>query len=326
MPEHSPRIIVTRRLPAPVEEELASRYGATLNADDHQFSVGELSAAMIDADIVLCTLTDDLSRTTLQAASGGRTRLLANFGVGFNHIDLATAREAGIAVTNTPGVLTEDTADLTMLLILAAARRAGEGERELRAGQWTGWRPTHMLGTRVTGKVLGIVGFGRIGQAVAARAHHGFGMRVVYHSSHAATTEIEQRTGAVNSGSLENLLRESDFVSMHCPSTPETRHLMNGARFRAMQRHAFLVNTSRGDVVDEDALVQALDAGWIAGAALDVYDNEPFVRPDLVDRDDVVLFPHLGSATIESRVAMGRRAIANIDAFVAGLELPDRIA
>jgi len=281
---------------------------------------------MIDADIVLCTLTDDLSRKTLEAARGGRTRLLANFGVGFNHIDLAAAREAGIAVSNTPGVLTEDTADLTMLLILAAARRAGEGERELRAGQWTGWRPTHLLGTRVTGKVLGIVGFGRIGQAVATRAHHGFGLRVLYHSRRVAAPEVEQRTGAANSETLENLLRESDFVSLHCPSTPETHHLMNGARFRAMQRHAFLVNTTRGDVVDEAALIEALDAGVIAGAALDVYDKEPLVRPGLVDRDDVVLLPHLGSATMESRVAMGRRAIANIDAFVAGLVLPDRIA
>lgn len=319
-------LIVTRRLPAPVEEELTSRFGAALNADDHQFTSDQLSAAMREADIVLCTLTDDLSRNTIQAARGGRVRLLANFGVGFNHIDLAVAREAGIAVTNTPGVLTEDTADLTMLLILAAARRAGEGERELRAAQWTGWRPTHMLGTRVTGKVLGIVGFGRIGQAVASRAHHGFGMRVVYHSRHAAISEIEERTGARNSGSLENLLRESDFVTLHTPSTPETRHLMNGARFRAMQRHAFLVNTSRGDVVDENALIEALDSGTIAGAALDVYDKEPFVRPDLLARDNIVLLPHLGSATMESRVAMGRRVLANIDAFVAGVELPDRIA
>ena len=281
---------------------------------------------MIDADIVLCTLTDDLSRKTLEAARGGRTRLLANFGVGFDHIDLAAARELGVAVTNTPGVLTEDTADLTTLLILAAARRTGEGERELRAGKWTGWRPTHMLGTRVTGKVLGIVGFGRIGQAVATRAHHGFGMRVVYHSRHTANAETERQTGATNSGSLEKLLRESDFVSLHCPSTPETHHLMNAARFRAMQRQAILVNTSRGDVVDETALIEALDSGLIAGAALDVYDNEPDVRSALVDRDDVVLLPHLGSATMESRVAMGRRSIANIDAFVAGVELPDRIA
>lgn len=322
----APRIIVTRKLPEAIEVELASRYGATLNEDDHQFSPPELSTAMREADIVLCTLTDDLSRGTFDEAQGGRVRLLANFGVGFNHIDLATAREHGIVVTNTPGVLTEDTADHTMLLMLAVARRAGEGERELRAGRWTGWRPTHLLGTRVSGKVLGIVGFGRIGQAVATRAHHGFGMRVLYHSRHAADADTERRTGATRSESLDALLRESDFVSLHTPATAETRHLMNAHRLRSMQRHAFLVNTSRGDVVDEEALIAALDDHAIAGAALDVHEREPLVDPRLLSRDNVVLLPHLGSATVESRVAMGRRALANIDAFLANGEPPDRIA
>jgi lactate dehydrogenase-like 2-hydroxyacid dehydrogenase len=317
------RIIVTRKLPDAVEQELVSKYGVRLNADDHQFTPRELSAAMREADIVLCTLTDDLSRGTFDAASGARVKLLANFGVGFNHIDLAAAREAGIRVTNTPGVLTEDTADLTMLLLLAIARRAGEGERELRAGRWTGWRPTHLLGARVTGKVLGIVGFGRIGQAVAMRAHHGFGMRVLHHSRRRADLETERRTGATSSESLLALLHESDFVSLHCPATPETRHLLDAAGLRAMQRHAFLVNTSRGDVVDEAALISALDDGAIAGAALDVHEGEPSVHQSLIDRENVVLLPHIGSATVESRVAMGRRAIANIDAFVEGRELPD---
>lgn len=309
-----------------MEDELAARYGAVLNPDDHQFTTDELSAAMRDHDIVLCTLTDDLSRRPIEAARGGRVRLLANFGVGFNHIDLAAAAAQGIAVTNTPGVLTEDTADLTMLLILAVARRGGEGERELRAGRWTGWRPTHLLGTRVNGKVLGIVGFGRIGQAVASRARHGFGMRVLYHSRHAASEEVERETGAIQSDSLDALLRESDFVSLHVPATPETRHLINADRLKCMQPHAFLVNTSRGDVVDEEALIAALDKGRIAGAALDVFDGEPVVNPRLSGRENVVLLPHLGSATMESRVAMGRRAIDNIDAFVAKRELPDRIA
>ena len=322
---NSPRIVVTRRLPAAVEHELVKKYGASLNADDHQFTATELSSAMRDADIVLCTLTDDLSRPTFDAAHGGRVRLLANFGVGFNHIDLDSAREQGIAVTNTPGVLTEDTADFTMLLILAAARRASEGERELRSGNWSGWRPTHLLGTRVSGKTLGIIGFGRIGQAVAARAHHGFGMRVIYHSRTAADSEIEQKTGAKTSESLEALLKQSDFVSLHCPSTPETHHLINAARLRAMQPHAYLVNTSRGDVVDEQALVTALDEKLIAGAALDVYETEPAINPRLLEREDVVLLPHLGSATMESRVAMGRRALANIAAFIANESLPDRI-
>jgi lactate dehydrogenase-like 2-hydroxyacid dehydrogenase len=321
-----PRIIVTRKLPTAVEDDLTARYGAVLNADDHQFTRDELAAAMSDADIVLCTLTDDLSRATLQSARGGRVRLLANFGVGFNHIDLETAREQGIAVTNTPGVLTEDTADHTLLLILAVARRAGEGERELRAGRWTGWRPTHLLGTRVSGKVLGIIGFGRIGQAVAHRAHHGFDMRVIYHSRRSADSATEERTGATGSASLEALLHESDFVSLHCPATPETRKLINAARLEAMQRHAFLVNTSRGEIVDEEALIAALDQRLIAGAALDVYEGEPVVNPRLLHRENVVLLPHLGSATVESRVAMGVRAVANIDAFVANHPLPDRIA
>lgn len=322
----SPRIIVTRRLPPPVEQELVERYDARLNLDDHQFTRDELSAAMRDADIVLCTLTDDLSRPTLEAARGARARLLANFGVGFNHIDLPAAKELGLAVTNTPGVLTEDTADHTMLLILAVARRAGEGERELRAGTWTGWRPTHLLGSRVSGKTLGIIGFGRIGRAVAARAHRGFGMKIIYHSRTPADSATELATGASRSESLESLLQQSDFVSLHCPATPETRHLINEARLRQMQSHAYLVNTSRGDVVDERALVDALDEKGIAGAALDVYDGEPRVNPQLLNRENMVLLPHLGSATIESRVAMGRRAIANIDAFVAQRPLPDRIA
>ena len=319
------KIIVTRRLPHAVEKELVDTYGARLNSDDHQFTRDELSAAMREFEIVLCTLTDDLSRPTIRAARGGRVKLLANFGVGFNHIDLAATKEQGIAVTNTPGVLTEDTADLTLLLILAVARRAGEGERELRAGLWTGWRPTHMLGTRMSGKTLGIIGFGRIGQAVAARAHHGFGMRVIYHSRRPGDTESESRSGATRSESLDALLAQSDFVSLHCPSTPATHHLMNGERFRLMQRHAFLVNTARGDVVDENALITALDENMIAGAALDVYEGEPAINPRLLGRENLFLLPHLGSATVESRVAMGRRAIVNIDAFVAGRVLPDRI-
>jgi glyoxylate reductase len=319
-------LTVTRRLPDAVEKELVDRFGAQLNEDDHQFTPRELSDAMRKADIVLCTLTDDLSRPTIEAARGGRVKLLANFGVGFNHVDLGAAQEQGIAVTNTPGVLTEDTADHTLLLMLAVARRIVEGERELRDGRWTGWRPTHMLGTRVTGKRLGIIGFGRIGRAVAQRAHHGFGMPVVYHSRSAADRETETRVGATRCASLEELLEQSDFVSLHCPATPGTYHLMNADRFRRMNRHAFLVNTSRGDVVDEEALIAALDEKEIAGAALDVYEGEPLVNRRLLDRRDVVLVPHLGSATVESRVAMGRRAIANIDAFVAQRELPDRIA
>lgn len=318
-------IIVTRKLPDLVEQELRKKYNAVLNSDDHQFTQDELAAAMRDFDIVLCTLTDPLSRSVFEAAKPIRARLLANFGVGFNHIDLAAAREHGLVVTNTPGVLTEDTADHTMLMILAVARRISEGERELRAGQWTGWRPTHMLGTRVSGKTLGIVGFGRIGQAVASRARQGFGMRVIYHSRRRAEAIVESATGAVMMESLEELLQQSDFVSLHTPSTADTRQLMNDQRFSQMRRHSFLVNTSRGDVVDEAALIRALDRGAIAGAALDVFDGEPKVRRELLDRDNVLLNPHLGSATVESRVAMGQRALANIESFLRGEAPADRI-
>jgi lactate dehydrogenase-like 2-hydroxyacid dehydrogenase len=319
------RTVVTRRLPTAVEQELSEKYDAVLNNDDHQFSRAELAAALREYDIVLCTLTDGLDRHTIESARPVRARLLANFGVGFNHIDLPAAREAGLVVTNTPGVLTEDTADHTLLLVLAVARRVSEGERELRAGHWTGWRPTHLLGTRVSGKTLGIVGFGRIGRAVAARAHHGFGMRVLYHSRHRADPDVERATGAAPAGSLDELLRDADFVSLHTPATPETYHLMNRDRFWRMQRSAFVINTSRGDVIDESALVRALDEGTIAGAALDVFEGEPSIRSGLLNRDNVLLVPHLGSATVESRVAMGRRAIANIDAYAAGREPPDLI-
>jgi lactate dehydrogenase-like 2-hydroxyacid dehydrogenase len=320
----SSRVIVTRRLPDAVEAELRATYGATLNPDDHQFTAVELAAALRDYDVVLCTLTDPLTRAVFDAAKPVRARLLANFGVGFNHIDLAAARDLGLVVTNTPGVLTEDTADHTLLLMLAVARRVSEGERELRAGRWSGWRPTHMLGTRVSGKTLGIVGFGRIGQAVAARAHHGFGMRVLYHSRRRADAALEQSVGATMTD-LVPLLRSSDFVTLHTPATAETRHLMSDESLSQMQRHAFLINTSRGDVIDEPALLTALDDGVIAGAALDVFDGEPGIRSGLLNRDNVVLVPHLGSATVESRVAMGQRALANIAAFLAGEAPPDRL-
>jgi lactate dehydrogenase-like 2-hydroxyacid dehydrogenase len=321
----SSRVIVTRRLPDAVEAELRATYGATLNPDDHQFTAVELAAALRDYDVVLCTLTDPLTRAVFDAAKPVRARLLANFGVGFNHIDLAAARDLGLVVTNTPGVLTEDTADHTLLLMLDVARRVSEGERELRAGRWSGWRPTHMLGTRVSGKTLGIVGFGRIGQAVAARAHHGFGMRVLYHSRRRADAALEQSVGATMTD-LVPLLRSSDFVTLHTPATAETRHLMSDESLSQMQRHAFLINTSRGDVIDEPALLTALDDGVIAGAALDVFDGEPGIRSGLLNRDNVVLVPHLGSATVESRVAMGQRALANIASFLAGEVPPDRVA
>ena len=324
MPLDNPKIIVTRRLPAPIEQRLVDDYGALLNASDRQFSADELRDALGACDVLLCTLTDPLTRDVLITPKR-RAVMLANFSVGVNHIDLAAAREAGLVVTNTPGVLTEDTADLTMLLMLAGARRAFEGDRELRAGQWTGWRPTHLLGTRVAGKTLGIVGFGRIGQAVARRAALGFGMRVLYHSRRRVPDEA-RASGAEWHESLESLLGESDFVSLHCPAMPETHHLINTKSLQAMRASAWLVNTARGDVVDEQALIDALKSGRLAGAALDVYEREPLVSPRLLALGNVVTLPHLGSATVESRVAMGERVLANIADFIAGRRPRDTIA
>ncbi|HEX9563897.1 MAG TPA: D-glycerate dehydrogenase [Gemmatimonadaceae bacterium] len=256
------RIIVTRRLPAQIEAELSSRLQATLNPDDRQMTGDELAAALHDFDVVLCTLTDRLTRSVFAASSPIRARLLANFGVGHNHIDLAAARDQDVAVTNTPGVLTEDAADHTMLLILMVARRASEGERELRDDRWTGWRPTHLLGTRVSGKTLGIIGLGRIGLAVAERAHHGFGMRILYHSRHRGAATLEARCAATWCDTVEDVLARADFVSLHCPATPETHHLMDASRLARMSPHAFLIDTSRGDMMDEDALVAS--ARWEA--------------------------------------------------------------
>jgi lactate dehydrogenase-like 2-hydroxyacid dehydrogenase len=320
----SPSILVTRRLPDPVEAVLRERYRAELSLDDHQLTREELRAALRDYDIVLCTLGDRLDAELLETASR-RTTLLANFGVGTNHIDLAACRRVGLPVTNTPGVLTEDTADLTMLLLLAVARRAWEGDRELRAGAWTGWRPTHMLGTRVSGKSLGIVGMGRIGRAVAQRAHRGFGMSVTYWSRTRLPLAEEAAVGARWCDSRDTLLGSADFISLHCPATEGTRHLVDGPAFAAMRPGAFLVNTARGDVVDEAALLAALDSGTLGGAALDVFDGEPAVNPEILAHPRIVTLPHLGSATMESRVAMGQRVLANLAAWIAREPLPDRV-
>lgn len=319
------RITVTRRLPQSVEDELSRRWNARLNPDDHAFTAEELSRALSESDIVLCTLTDRLTAEVFHAALPRRARLLANFGVGFEHIDLESARAAGIVVTNTPGVLTEDTADLTILLMLAVARRVGEGERELRDGAWTGWRPTHLLGRRVNGRSLGIVGMGRIGQAVAQRAHHGLGMEIRYFSPRPVPEPLRASLSAGRDPTLAALLGNVDFVSLHCPATPETRHLIGEPELRRMRPGAFLVNTSRGDVVDETALAAVLASGHLGGAALDVFEHEPDVPLALRSLPNVVLLPHLGSATLESREAMGRRALLNIEVFLEGKLPPDRL-
>jgi lactate dehydrogenase-like 2-hydroxyacid dehydrogenase len=318
-----PVVSVTRRLPREVEEALTARFDARLNADDHPMTQEELHAALRDADALLCTVTDRIGAAVI-GAPPVRCRLLANFGVGFNHVDLPAARAAGIAVTNTPGVLTEATADLTIALMLAVARRIGEGERLVRAGRWTGWNPTQLMGQMVSGRTLGIIGFGRIGQAVARRASHGFGMRVLFTTPHPPPAEVAASLGA-EARSLDALLAESDFVSLHSPATPATRHLMNASRLRRMRPGAYLINTARGDIVDEVALVNALREQTIAGAALDVYEGEPAVPMELRAMENVVLLPHLGSATEETRVAMGLRALANLAALFGGGELPDRV-
>jgi lactate dehydrogenase-like 2-hydroxyacid dehydrogenase len=319
-----PRVVVTRRLPEPVERELAQDFDATLNREDRPLGPEGLRDALKSADALLCTVTDRLDAEVL-AVEPRRARLLANFGVGFNHIDVEAARARGLAVSNTPDVLTDATADIAMTLLLMVTRRAGEGERHLRSGHWTGWRPTHMLGAQVSGKTLGLVGMGRIARAVARRAHHGFGMRILYHDPFPPPPEVAQSLGAEPRDTLEQVLAEADFVSLHCPATPETRHLMNAERLARLRPGAYLVNTARGDVVDEAALVAALRGGRLAGAGLDVYEREPQVSPELLAMENVVLLPHLGSATQETRVAMGMRALENLRLFFRGAPLRDKV-
>ncbi|MQW13081.1 D-glycerate dehydrogenase [Sinorhizobium meliloti] len=315
-----PKVVVTRRWPREVEDRLAAEFDVQFNASDRPYHQNELRAALTEADAVLPTVTDRIGEDLF--GSGIRARILANFGVGFNHIDLAAAGKAGVVVTNTPGVLTDATADLAMTLLLMCARRAGEGEREVRSGNWTGWRPTHLCGTQVTGKTIGIIGMGRIGQAMARRCHGGFGMDVIFYDSH---TVDNLDVPASQLPTVEDVLEAADFVSLHCPGGGENYHLINETRLRRMKWSSFLINTARGDVVDEQALVQALDTKRLAGAGLDVFEHEPAISRRLSERDDVVLLPHLGSATRETRIAMGMRVIDNLKAFFDGHRPPDAL-
>jgi lactate dehydrogenase-like 2-hydroxyacid dehydrogenase len=318
-----PVVGITRRLPAAVEAAMAGRFDLIPSRDDLPLGPEALARLLRAADGVVCTVTDALTAECF-AGTPPRARILANFGVGVNHIALDAARAAGVVVTNTPDVLTEDTADLAIGLMLALLRRMGEGERELRAGRWSGWRPTHLMGRRLSGKTLGIVGIGRIGRAVARRAERGFGMKVLAWSR-SKTRLSEADTGIERVNRLDDLLERSDIVSLHCPLVPTTRHLLGAAQFARMRPGAVLVNTARGPVVDEAALVDALEAGRIAGAGLDVYEDEPRVHPGLLAREDVVLLPHLGSATVETRDAMGMRVLANLVPFFEGRAVPDRV-
>ena len=320
-----PKVIITRKLPAAAEERARTLFDVELNPADTQLDAAGLARAMREADGLIPCVADKITAELL-AAPGRRVRIVSNYGVGYNNIDVDAAKANGVVVTNTPDVLTEDTADLALTLMLATARRVGEGEREVRSGKWTGWRPMHMLATRVNGKTLGLIGIGRIGRAVARRAHHGFGMRVLYHDPFPLSDADAASIGAERRDSIEAVLAESDFVSLHCPATPETKHLMNAARFAQMRQGSILINTARGDVVSENDLIGALRSGRIAGAGLDVFEKEPAVPDALKGMENVVLLPHLGSATTETRVAMGMRALDNLEAFFGGTAPRDRVA
>ncbi len=323
MIEGRAKIVLTRRWPEQVELRMAQLGDVVINTEDTPMSADELAAALSEADIVCPTVTDAMPADLFDAGEV-RTRLLANFGVGFNHIDLAAAAAKGIQVTNTPDVLTDATAELALTLMLMSARRTGEGERQVRAGLWDGWRPTHMLSTQVTGKTLGIIGMGRIGLALARAAHHGLGMRVLYFNRHPVAESVALELEAEYL-LLDDLLARADFVSVHCPATASTHHLLDRQKLALMQPHAHLINTARGDVIDEAALLDVLRSGGIAGAGLDVYAAEPILTPGLSELEQVVLLPHMGSGTVETREAMGMRALANVAAFLAGEPLPDRV-
>ena len=316
-------IKLTRRWPQEVEQALSEIGHLHINEADEPMSREELARALAENDVVCPTVTDRVDAELLQSGDV-RTKLLANFGVGFNHIDIEAAREAGIKVSNTPGVLTDATAEIALTLLLTSARRTGEGERHVRSGAWVGWRPTHMLSTQVTGKTLGIVGMGRIGTALARKAHHGLNMRILYCNRSPIPESVAVEIGAERVA-LEELLGRSDFVSLNCPATPETRHLMNADTLSQMQSHAHLINTARGDVVDEHALVEALERGVIASAGLDVYEGEPTLADGLVSLENVVLLPHMGSGTSETRIAMGRCAMDNVSAFLQGRPIPNEV-
>ena len=323
MAKKRPLVIVTRKLPEVIETRIMELFDTRLNDDDAPMSQADLIAAMKTADVLVPTITDRIDKELI-AHANPNLRLIANFGNGVDHIDLAAARERNLTVTNTPGVLTEDTADMTMALILAVPRRLAEGERLMRSGEWTGWSPTFMLGHRIWGKRLGIVGMGRVGTAVARRAR-GFGLSIHYHNRHRAPEEVEAELEATYWESLDQMLARMDIISVNCPYTPATYHLLSARRLKLLRPHAYVVNTSRGDVIDENALTRMLRGGEIAGAALDVFEHEPAINPKLVELDNVVLLPHISSATIEGRIDMGEKVIINIKTFVDGHAPPDRV-
>ena len=321
-----PKVILTRKWPDEAEKKAKELFDAVLNEDDHKMSIEELKEAMCNADALCPTVSDFQINSDVFGVENLKCKIVANFGVGYNNIDTNAAKEAGIVVTNTPDVLPDCTADIAMVLLLSVARRIGEGERLVRNKEWSGWCPTHMLSTKVTGKKLGFIGFGRIAQAVAQKAHFGFGMQISFYDPYPPSDEIVKKFSATKFNVLEDVLKDSDFVTLHCSGGGENTNLLNNDRFALMKNSAFLINTARGDVVDENALVQALKNNVIAGAGLDVYAKEPTVTEELLGMDNVVLIPHLGSATTETRVAMGLRSLENVKAFFDGKEPGDRVA
>ena len=316
--------MVFRRFTADVEARLKREFNVIALSAEGNRSKSHILGLIPLCDALCPSVVDKIDGEMIRAA-GGRLKIIANFGVGHDNIDLEAARNAGVIVTNTPGVLTEATADIAMMLILMTARRAGEGERLIRNGCWTGWEPDQLLGRDVTGKTLGLVGFGRIGEAVARRAYHGFRMNIAIYTRSTVTAQLLSKLNAVQYDTLQELLANSDFISLHCPSTPDTRDLINGDAFSLMKRSAILINTARGDIVDERALVEALNNGLIAAAGLDVYAGEPRIDKALLERENVVLLPHLGSATAETRSAMGMCMIDNLVDWFAGREPRNRV-
>jgi glyoxylate reductase len=324
-PQKKPVVIVTRKLPDVVETRMCELFDTRLNVDDRPMSQAQLVEAVKTADVLVPTVTDRIDRAVLTQA-GPRLRLIANFGTGVDNVDLDTARNRGILVTNTPGVLTEDTADMTMALILAVPRRLAEGAAYMRnpTTKWSGWSPTWMLGHRIYGKRLGIIGMGRIGQAVARRAK-AFGLQIHYHNRRRVLEEVEEELEATFWESLDQMLTRVDIVSINCPHTPATYHLLSARRLKLLKPSAYVVNTARGEVVDENELARLLETGAIAGAGLDVFEHEPAVNPRLLASDRVIALPHMSSATIEGRIDMGEKVIINIKAFCDGHAPPDRV-
>jgi len=323
MPSKKPLVIVTRKLPDAVETRMRELFDTRLNLEDKPMSQAELVEAVQKADVLVPTVTDRIDSKVIVRA-GPNLKLIANFGTGVDNIDVKTALEKGITVTNTPGVLTEDTADMTMALILAVPRRLVEGVKEIEADRFTGWSPNWMLGNRVQGKRLGIVGMGRIGQAVARRAK-AFGLQIHYHNRKPVHPDIERELEATYWESLDQMLARMDIVSVNCPHTPATYHLLSARRLKLMKPTAYIVNTSRGEVIDENTLARMLESGELSGAGLDVFEHEPAVNPKLKKLKNVVLLPHMGSATIEGRMDMGEKVIVNIKTFADGHKPPDRV-